>query len=107
MYARQIGKHGETIILRRAGIDDKSARAFVTDNAQDYVQAGDDVAQRGRRMAIVLADDVTAAGFPMPFRERQDRIVWGGGAHSNVVQRISTRRVAGVVIAYELELEGN
>lgn len=106
MYARQIGRHGESVVLRRQGVPDKTVRAFVTDNYQPYVQAGDDIVQAGRRMAIVLADDVTAASFPLPFLERQDRVIWGAGAHANIVQKIATRRVAGVVVAYELELEG-
>ena len=73
MYLRQIAKKGETILLRRGG-KDYPARAFVTDN---YANADVSVVEQGKRVAIVIADDVGAARFPLPIKARQDRLVWG------------------------------
>jgi hypothetical protein len=105
-YARQFLAHGETVVLRRLS----------GANAGDYVVTArimnfepSDLAgsiQQGKRKAIVLADEVAASGFPAPFLPKQDRLIWNG--KTLVIHAVddATRRVAGVAVAYELELAG-
>lgn len=108
-YARaltaQLGP-GETVTLvRRGDAGVYQVKARVT----DFIPA--DLAgavQQGRRNAIILAADVVASGFPLPFKVNMDQIVWGSLPTTNTVSKIdaATRRVAGVLVAYELDLEG-
>lgn len=105
-YARQFLAHGETVVLRR----------LFGPNAGDYVVAArimnfepsdlDGSIQQGRRKAIILADEVAASGFPLPILPKQDRLVWAG--KTLVITSIddATRRIAGVAMAYELEIAG-
>lgn len=104
-YRRQIG-NGETVTLRRldgAGAGDYQARGRVSGFAASDIEGS---IQQGLRKAIVLADDVASSGFPTPFLPKQDRLIWSGA--TLVIQSIddATRRVGGVLIAYEFELAG-
>ena len=97
---------GETVTLRRAagtGAGDYTVAAWVTGYQPSDV-AG--MVQQGKRKVVVLADDVAASGFPAPFLPRQDRIVWGG--KTNVITAVddASRRVQGVLVAYDLEIAG-
>lgn len=96
----------ETVNLMRAGVA-YPVQAWVT----EFIPA--DLAgavEQGRRNAIVLASSVASSGFPLPILVKQDRLVWGlsGTPKSNAITKIddATRRVGGVLIAYELDLEG-
>ena len=62
--------------------------------------------QQGERRAVVLASDVVASGFPLPFLPKQDRIVWKGKSIVIVSVDDATRRAQGVLFAYDLTLEG-
>lgn len=95
---------GELVTIVRSGVSTTYlAHAFEVPQIATSDLAGDVV--QNVRKAVMLASDVAAAGFPLPFRQRQDRVVWASG-RSNVISKASERRVQGVVIAYELELDG-
>ncbi len=104
---RQHIVNGETVILRRLaagpGAGDYSVRARVSGfSPSDFEGA----LQQGIRTAIVLAEDVESSGFPLPFLEKQDRLIWNG--KTLVIRSVddATMRVDGVQIAYDLELAG-
>lgn len=104
-YRRLMG-NGETVVLRRLadpGAGEYSVRARVSGfSPSDF----DGAIQQGIRTAIVLAEDVESSGFPLPFLEKQDRLIWNG--KTLVIRSVddATRRVDGVQIAYDLELAG-
>lgn len=103
IYADQIARKGETIIVRRQGSPniDVSARARVSGyQAERYVGSK----QQAKRMFIVLAVDL--ASFPWPIQERKDRILWNGKVLTINNFDDSKRRVSGVPIAYEIFTEG-
>jgi hypothetical protein len=103
MYRRQIDASGEDIILRRKGVADVTVRAKATDaGASDIVGS----AQQASRMFIVLAEDVERAGFSPPFQARLDSVVYAGRVLAITRADDTKRRVAGVVIAYELHCAG-
>jgi hypothetical protein len=104
-YRRQM-VNGETVTLRRlsgAGAGDYAVRARVREFRPDDVTGA---IQQGSRKAIVLAEDVAASGFPLPFLPKQDRVVWNGKVLVIHAVDDATRRVQGVLIAYELDLAG-
>lgn len=105
-YARLLGVQGpsELVTLIRAGDATLyQAHAWVTDFIPADLAGG---VEEGRRNAIVLAADVAASGFPLPFLVKQDRLKWG--TKTNVIVKVddATRRVQGTLIAYELDLDG-
>ncbi len=59
----------------------------------------------GDRRVIVSADDVAASGFPLPLREN-DRVDLGGRLLTIKYVDDTTRRVAGVLVGYELRVSG-
>jgi hypothetical protein len=97
---------GEQITLRRGAPPsntDYSVHGWVTTyDPEDVVGS----IQQGRRKAILLAEDVETSGFPLPILPKQDRLIWAG--KTLVVSAVddASRRVQGVLIAYELELSG-
>ena len=103
-YARALGANGpaETVNLVRAGVS-YPVQAWVTDFIpQDLAGA----VEQGRRSAVVLASSVVASGFPLPFVVKSDRLAWG--TKSNAITKVddASRRVQGLLVAYELDLEG-
>lgn len=107
MYRRQIAANGETITLRRIGSPDQNfpVRARVMGFSPEELVAGLDQADR---KVIVLAEDVETSGFPVPFDDGgSDKVVLSGGEILNV-QSVDdhTRRVGGVLIAYEIVARG-
>ena len=62
--------------------------------------------QQLKRKAIVSAEDVEAAGFPLPFQPKEDRLTWNGKTLVIVAVDDGTRRVQGQIVGYELELAG-
>jgi hypothetical protein len=98
--------NGETVLLRRlsgAGAGDYAVRARLMGFDPDDVVGA---VQQGARKAIVLAEDVAATGFPTPLLPKQDRLVWNGKTLAIHHVDDATRRVRGVLIAYELEVVG-
>ena len=62
--------------------------------------------QQLSREAIILAADVVASGFPLPFLPKQDRIVWNGKALAITSIDEGSRAVQGTVLAYVLKVAG-
>lgn len=107
-YTRALGKIGpaETVNLVRGGVS-YPVQAWVTDFVPSDLSGG---MQEGTRNAVVLASSVVASGFPLPFIVKQDRLVWGlnGAPKSNAITKVddATRRISGLLVAYELGLDG-
>ncbi|MGJ0508853.1 MAG: hypothetical protein ACR652_17340 [Methylocystis sp.] len=97
---------GQTIVLQRltgAGAGPYSVKArIVGADPSDVVGA----VQQLRRKAIVSAEDVESTGFPVPFLPKQDRLIWNGKTLVIIAVDDATRRLQGVLVAYELELAG-
>lgn len=103
-YREAFSAEGEIINVQRKGVGLFPALARVTQYQAVDMQGG---VQQGKRHALVLGSDLVNAGFPFPFIAKQDRIVWGSGI-TNAITAIdnATRRVQGVTIVYDLEIEG-
>lgn len=108
-YRRQLGRHGEDVTLRRvnaspASPTEATVRARVTGYAPDELVGG---VQQGDRKVVVLAEDVAAAGFPEPIQPGgRDKIVVRDRVLNVEAVDDNTRRVDGVLIAYELTVRG-
>lgn len=103
-YARALGDHGERVGLRRYGSGAASAddlRARVRGFTAQELASGLD---QGSRKVILLAEDVEASGFPT--LRKNDLLVVRGAEKSIESVDDSTRRIAGVLIAYELTVMG-
>lgn len=99
---------GETVKLRRAAgtSPQTNTNATVLARVTDFAPSDlvGEVIQGARRL-IVLAEDLTAAGWPEPPRKDDKAIVRSRVLNIESVDD-STRRVAGVLIAYELTAIG-
>lgn len=109
MYRRMIGEIGETITLRRnnpspAAPTEVQVRARVTGYRPEELVNG---IKQGDRHLIVLAEDVETSGFPVPFKTNgsDKAIVRGSDLNIGMVDD-STRRVGGVLIAYDITATG-
>jgi hypothetical protein len=60
--------------------------------------------QQGDRRVIFLAEDI--GSFPVPIREKFDKIIVRGAETTVQVVDDSTRRVGAVLIGYELRVRG-
>lgn len=108
-YRRMMNERGETIIIRRytgSGENrakfDAEAMAVVSGYApQDLVGS----VIEGDRKLIVLAEDLVEAGLELPLTEN-DKAVVQGRELQIFAPDASTRRVSGVLIAYELQARG-
>lgn len=103
MYRRQLAAHGEPITLRRpvqngAPIDAAGLRARVV--SFQSAESPEQVRQ-GVRKVILLAEDLEATSWPGPPRAK-DQVILRGKTMRIVSVDDDTRRVAGVLIAYEL-----
>lgn len=107
-YRRAMDAAGEVVVFRRftgAGSArpyfDAELRARVTDyepkELVGTIQAGD-------RRLVALADDLIAAQVPPP--RKGDKIVVRGKELNIEAVDDNTRRVQGVLIAYELQVRG-
>lgn len=110
MYRREVSENGETVTLRRINPSptpstDKSVLARVVGYAPNELVGG---IQQGDRKVIVLAEDVENTGFPVPIKTGgSDKIVLASGRVLNI-QAVddNTRRVGGILIAYEITARG-
>lgn len=108
-YRRMFNERGETVQVRRftgAGPNrprvDVDVMAVVTGFAPDeYVGS----IVQGDRKVILLAEDLTAAQFALPVTTG-DKIVVRGKELAIIAADDSTRRVSGVLVAYELQVRG-
>lgn len=107
MYRRQIDLHGETITLRRVNPSptaptDVTLLAKVSGYQPEELVGG---ITTGDRRVIVLADDI--GSFPVPFKTGgTDKVIVRGRTLNIGVVDDSTRRIAGVLIAYDLQCRG-
>lgn len=63
--------------------------------------------KQGSKQAIVLAEDLEAAGFPLPFETNGTHKIIDGSRVYNIEQvDETTRKFRGVVVAYELVVLG-
>lgn len=105
-YARLFDETGETVLLRRqspSGAQDYPVRARIVGYTAQEIAAG---VQQGARKVIVLAEDVESSGFPVPIKTRFDAVIAHGLSMTVQMVDDSTRRVAGTLIAYELQVIG-
>lgn len=108
MHRGMIAAWGEAITLRRLNssgpaTEVNNVRARVAGYEPEEVTGN---IQQGDRRVIVLAEDI--GSFPVPFRERStDRVVDASGREMTI-QAVDdqTRRIAGVLIAYEIRARG-
>lgn len=103
MYRRQMAVNSEPMFLRRSGVSDAPVRG------KPYSPTVSDLTgstQQSRRMVLIMAEDVERSGFPTPFQAKVDRIVWNGAVLPILSVDDAKRRIAGVVIAYEIEVSG-
>lgn len=108
-HRRLIAAHGEPISIRRyTGTGtarprfDWQGRARVTAFAPEALAGG---LQQGDQKIIVLAEDLIAEQFPVPPRKHDKCVVRGRELNIEAVDD-NTRRIAGVIIAYELAVRG-
>lgn len=101
MYRRQIDRHGETVTLRRDATE-ATVKARVRGATTEELIAGMDQRQR---VVILLADDLATEGWPDRPRQNDELVMRGRTA---IVEESDddTRRVAGVLIAYEITVLG-
>ena len=93
---------GEAAFYRAPGTTFSALLHIYGLSSSDTVASGSSV----RRTAIVLAEDLINAGFPLPFQAKVDRIVSDGQTFVIMDYDDETRSVDGQVIAYELTLMG-
>lgn len=107
-YRRQIEKHGEPITLRRVLLRptpdaDLAVKARVLRQGKP-----DDLANtvsQSDRVIVVMAEDIAASEWPGP-PVKGDKIFLRGRALTITAVDDDKRRVAGVLIAYELTANG-
>ncbi|MBP1179973.1 hypothetical protein [Methylobacterium sp. PvR107] len=112
LYAREIDRRGEVVSLRRrkpnsvpptydAQID---VRAIVTGYAPSELIGG---ITQGDSRVIMLAKDVVAGGFPLPFKVSSTDVVFVNGVQ-RTLKAIddNTHRVAGELLAYDCTVRG-
>lgn len=108
-YRRMMDKAGETITIRRytgSGPNrpffDAPVRARVVDY-EPHELVG--TIQQGDRKLIVLAEDLATAQVPLDLRKGDKAVVRGRELNIEAADD-NTRRVQGVLIAYELQARG-
>jgi hypothetical protein len=107
-YRVKIAKVGEAITLRRMGpsgpVNEVTVRARVTGYQPNELVGG---IKQGDRRLIILAEDVEASGFPIPFKTGGiDKAVVRDKVLNIGVVDDSTRRVGGILIAYDITATG-
>lgn len=100
---------GETVLVRRyTGTGQNRPRFDVAALARVVGYAPHELVgtiQQGDRKAIVLVEDLIKAGFALPITSA-DKLVVGGRELQIVAPDGETRKVDGVLIAYELQVRG-
>jgi hypothetical protein len=104
-YRAAMARHGETVTLARPKVNGTFGPVLA--RATNYRADGPmyDL-QQGERMFIVLADDVASSGFPLPFKPNADKLTSSGDVLTIKSVDDSTRRIAGVLVAYEIKAAG-
>lgn len=108
-YRRALAVAGEVVTVRRyvgTGASRPIVEAEVAARVTGY--GASELAgniQQGDRKVLVLADDLVRRQFPGPLKAG-DKVVVGGRELTIVFPDDQTRRVAGVLVAYELQARG-
>lgn len=108
-YRRALAAAGEMVTVRRyvgTGSDRPVVEAPVAARVTGYAPSelvGN--IRQGDRKVILLAEDLERRQFPLPLRAG-DKVVVGGRELNVEYADDQTRRVAGVLIAYELQARG-
>ena len=108
-YRRSLDRVGEDIIIRRytgAGSNRPKFDATVRGRVIEYLPkelVG--TIQQGDRKLIILAEELVTAGFSLPLRKGDKAVVRGKELNIEAPDD-NTRRVQGVLIAYELQCRG-
>jgi len=100
--ARQISKHGWLITLKRNGVPSVEILARVRDFKPDELVGG---IVQGDRQAVIPAAVLESTGWPGA-PARGDQIVDNGRTMTVQAVDDSTRRIAGIVIGYNLTVRG-
>lgn len=108
-YERSLAEYGETIKIRRftgsgptRPMFEVEVRARISGYAPQEMVGG--IAQADKK-AIMLHEDLVKAGFSLPLTNADFAVV-KGKQHAIRVPDDATRRVAGTIIAYELQIIG-
>ena len=108
-HRRLIAAHGEPISIRRyTGTGTARPRFDWTGRARVMSYKPDALAgtlQQGDAKVIVLAEDLIGEQFPVPPRKNDKCVVRGRELNIEAVDD-NTRRVAGVIVAYEITARG-
>lgn len=112
MWRRMISSNGEVVTLRRPGtpnVDAEGIRAKIPSSfgaaARGLVSGSAGNVEAVRRSVILLAEDVDATVFGAGIKPKSDLIMWEG--KSRIVLGVGERRVAGVKVAYDLQVSGD
>ena len=108
-YRRQLGPF-ETVTLSRVGSDTTYGPVAARVMGYGPTDLVLDV-QEGDRKAVLIAEDVAASGFPLPFVESQDRLDWNGAllvvkAVDDATRRLAVGEVGLEMSDAELEQQG-
>ncbi|MEP9389656.1 hypothetical protein [Mesorhizobium sp. KR9-304] len=108
-YSRAMDVAGEAIVIRRytgtgqgRPFFDASVRARVVDYEPHEIIGA---IKQGDRKLIVLAEDMIAAQIPLDLHNGDKAVVRGKELNIEAADD-STRRMQGVLIAYELQVRG-
>jgi hypothetical protein len=101
MYRRQIAAHGETITLRRGATTAIALGRIVQPKPDELI----DTLDQTQKVAIVLAEDLEAAGFPLPPQKGDVLTASDSDWFVEFVNNV-TRKVGSTVIAYDLTVVG-
>lgn len=106
MYAREMEARGDVVLLKRGPLEGPGPSAQVRAVVMGYEpQELTGNVQQGDSKVIFMADDL--GDFPLPIKSGSTDAIWQGN-RKMTVQAVDdqTRRVAGVLIAYELRVRG-
>lgn len=108
-YARMIDRAGETVYIRRyTGVAPPRVATNYGVRARVVGYEPKDLVgniQQGDRKVIILADDLAGTALTLPLLV-SDKVVVRGKELAIIAPDDSTRRIAGVLIAYELQARG-
>lgn len=108
-YRRMLYQSGEPVTIRRYTGTGSSRPKFeaqvqarVTEYAPNELVG---LVQQGDRKLIILADDLVSAQFSLPLRKGDKAVVRGKELNIESPDD-NTRRIGGVLIAYDLRVRG-
>jgi hypothetical protein len=108
-YRSMLDEVGESVLIRRytgTGANRPKFDAEVRARVMEFKPAElVGTIQQGDRKLIVLADDLATAQMPLPLRKGDKAVVSGKELNIEGVDD-NTRRIAGVLVAIELQVRG-